>query len=227
MVGVVSRLKAQMVSEQEDEEDKVGWRLEKEVEALRQAHGQEVSRLQSEVDKARTLLKRAQEGSEGWEEVIEAKDRELANLQAALGEMTYESDAAERLRSEVSERGGAKDTRLERRSDMPPPSFSQVRIARAEVQKLHVQVASLSQCNAELDAKVKAAEASWMSATKEVERARAAELRTGEECLMLRRALDKVRALTLLPPSSTFLHLLPPLPPFPCLDLTPPPWSQP
>lgn len=41
---------------------------------------------------------------------------------------------------------------------------------------------------------MKAVEASLMSASKEAERSRAAEMRTGEECLMLRRALDKVRA---------------------------------
>lgn len=116
-----------MVAEQEEEEDKVGWRLEKEVEALRQAqedqltslqrhhqeeasrirsaHLEEVSKLKSELERVQSLLKRTEEGSQGWEEIIEAKDRELANLQAALGELTYESDAAERLRSEVRGRG--------------------------------------------------------------------------------------------------------------------------
>ena len=57
---------------------------------------------------------------------------------------------------------------------------------------MSLQVASLSQTNVELEAKVKAVEASLLNATKEAERSRAVEIRTGEECLMLRRALDKV-----------------------------------
>ena len=39
--------------------------------------------------------------SPGWEEILVDKDREVANLQAALGELTYESEAAEKLRLEV------------------------------------------------------------------------------------------------------------------------------
>ena len=102
----LARLKAQMVAEEEEEEDKVGWRLEKEVEALRQAHeGQlralhlqhsqeastarslhldEVSKLRAELERLHSQLRRTEEGSKGWEEIIEAKDRELANLQVSL-----------------------------------------------------------------------------------------------------------------------------------------------
>ncbi len=36
-----------------------------------------------------------------WEEMLAAKERELAQLNAALGELSYESDAAERLRGEL------------------------------------------------------------------------------------------------------------------------------
>jgi hypothetical protein len=37
----------------------------------------------------------------GWEEVLAQRDAEVSNLQAALGELSYESEAAERLRLEV------------------------------------------------------------------------------------------------------------------------------
>lgn len=37
----------------------------------------------------------------GWEEVLALKDQELANLQSALGELSYESEAAEKLRFEI------------------------------------------------------------------------------------------------------------------------------
>ena len=101
------RLKAQMVSEQEEEEDKAGWRLERDLENMRQAHeGQlralqvahadqqerarqaheaEASKLRGEIERVNLAMRRAEEGSVGWEEVIEAKDRELANLQVREG----------------------------------------------------------------------------------------------------------------------------------------------
>jgi len=175
----------------------------------RSLHLDEVSKLRVELERVHSQLRRTEEGSQGWEEIIEAKDRELANLQAALGELTYESDAAERLRSEVSqgERGEAKGPgylqSLHQACSLTSSlavaglfTLVQVRISRAEVQKLSLQVATLSQNNVELEAKVKAVEASLLNATQDAQRSRAVEIRTGEECLMLRRALDKVSYIT-------------------------------
>ena len=56
---------------------------------------------------------------------------------------------------------------------------------------MSLEVASLSQLKADLEVKLRAQEASLEGALKENERVRGVEIRTGEECLMLRRALDK------------------------------------
>ena len=72
-----------------------------------------------------------------------------------------------------------------------PLVMSQVRISRSEAQKLSLEASSLSQIKVDLEVKLRAMEASLEGAMRENERVRGAEMRTGEECLMLRRALDK------------------------------------
>ncbi len=53
------------------------------------------------------------QGSLGaWEAAVAARDAELVALQSALGELAYESDAAERLRAELrGAQGRAEDLR--------------------------------------------------------------------------------------------------------------------
>ncbi len=47
-----------------------------------------------------------------WEAAVAARDAELVALQSALGELAYESDAAERLRAELrGAQGRAEDLR--------------------------------------------------------------------------------------------------------------------
>ena len=105
----LARLKAQMLDEQEDEEEKIRWRVEAEVKmALEKAaashsttSSSELSRARAETSAALERAKRAEEEAARWEEKASSKDVELANMQRALGELSFESDTAERLRGEV------------------------------------------------------------------------------------------------------------------------------
>ncbi|KAH7622104.1 hypothetical protein NADE_004695 [Nannochloris sp. 'desiccata'] len=107
----LSRLKTQMLSEQDDEEEKIKWRVEAEVklalEKMGRASGNGANgsgssdRTDEELHAALERAQRAEEEAARWEEIASARDAELANLQRALGEMSYESDAAERYRAEL------------------------------------------------------------------------------------------------------------------------------
>lgn len=104
----LSRLKTQMLTEQEDEEEKVRWRVEAEVKlALEKMGVGSVGNKAAESarqDQLSTLTERAERAEEEaarWEQTAAARDVELANLQRALGEMSYESDAAVQLRAEL------------------------------------------------------------------------------------------------------------------------------
>ena len=112
----LSRLKTQMLSEQDDEEEKIKWRVEAEVKlALEKIGRSSASGTRSngangdgstvntdeELLAALERAQRAEEDAVRWEETASARDAELANLQRALGEMSYESDAAERYRAEL------------------------------------------------------------------------------------------------------------------------------
>ncbi|GAX75949.1 hypothetical protein CEUSTIGMA_g3392.t1 [Chlamydomonas eustigma] len=181
------RLKEQMMQEQDEEEDKLGWRMEAEVqrlqaealeqqtkadaaiEQLQQRHAMEVAAVREEASAARAALIRAQQAAESWEEVLGAKEREVANLQAALGEMSYESDAAERLRLEV-------------------------RALTTRVQQYQTELQDAKHAAQEAIAARSQAESTASAARAEAEHRRTAEARTGEECSMLRRALDQALA---------------------------------
>jgi antirestriction protein ArdC len=98
------------VQEQDDHESALDWRLEAELKSAEQRHKQAEAQLRSELaaakagcDKARAELKRQaaaaaklQAEASNWMEVLDLKDREIQNLTAALGELSYESEAAER-----------------------------------------------------------------------------------------------------------------------------------
>ena len=107
----LKKLKAQMLGDQEDEEDKIRWRVDAEVklELERLGLGPDGIKLSREDEKQlmcdlEIAVKRADEAEKvasKWESIVAARDAELGNMQRALGELSYESDAAEQLRSEV------------------------------------------------------------------------------------------------------------------------------
>jgi hypothetical protein len=86
------------------------WRLEAELKAAEQRHRQVEAQLRAELaaskadaERSRQELERQaaasakqQAETSNWMEVLELKDREVQNLTAALGELSYESEAAER-----------------------------------------------------------------------------------------------------------------------------------
>jgi chromosome segregation ATPase len=57
--------------------------------------------LQAEVDLAKAQLQRLGTDQDAWTAAIAARDEEIQNLQAAVGELAYSSEAAERLRTEL------------------------------------------------------------------------------------------------------------------------------
>eukprot|EP00884_Botryococcus_braunii_P002327 jgi/Botrbrau1/12095/Bobra.0186s0018.1 len=108
----LARLKQAMVAEQEDEEEKIRWRVDAEVRLVAEsikaeAEGKETSRLE-EVTALRAAAAESAARCQQldavlseWEAAVTARDEEIRNLQAALGELTYESEAAERMRSKL------------------------------------------------------------------------------------------------------------------------------
>ncbi len=112
----LSKLKTQMLSEQDDEEEKIKWRVEAEVKlALEKmgktrgsgsgggahSNGGGSGASSEELDAMLERVHQLEAEATRWEAIAAAKDAELANLQRALGEMSYESDAAERYRAEL------------------------------------------------------------------------------------------------------------------------------
>ena len=105
----LSRLKNQMLTEQEDEEETIHWRVEAEVKLALEKMGvgsnggdtSHESALQAEINNLTERAERAEEEAARWEQTASARDVELANLQRALGEMSYESDIAVQLRGEL------------------------------------------------------------------------------------------------------------------------------
>ncbi|DBA84917.1 TPA: hypothetical protein ACH3X1_005929 [Trebouxia sp. C0004] len=108
----LNRLKQELMTEQEEEEEKLRWRVDAEVklaleefqkaEAQRGAGSQgEVAELKVGMDSANAQIQQMHEDLQAWEQAVAARDAELRNLQAALGELTFESEAANRMRGEV------------------------------------------------------------------------------------------------------------------------------
>eukprot|EP00798_Chlamydomonas_sp_ICE-L_P014633 gene14633-20667_t len=141
-------------------------------EGERATLGAEVERLTDELAKAVAASSRMLSESDNWEEILADKDREVANLQAALGELTYESEAAEKLRYEV-------------------------RATAARLHEVHQELAASKQT---LEVERSARDASDKKAleTLEVEMSGGdafdKKALTSEECSMLRKALDQAMA---------------------------------
>eukprot|EP00890_Picochlorum_soloecismus_P003863 jgi/Picsp_1/4478/NSC_06699-R1_hypothetical protein COCSUDRAFT_49280 [Coccomyxa subellipsoidea C-169] len=107
----LKKLKTQMLGDQEEEEEKIRWRVDAEVklELERLGLGADGIKLSREDEKQlmcdlEIAVQRADEAdrvASKWESIVAARDAELGNMQRALGELSYESDAAEQLRAEV------------------------------------------------------------------------------------------------------------------------------
>jgi hypothetical protein len=107
----LKKLKAQMLGDQEEEEEKIRWRVDAEVklELERLGLGPDGVKLSRDDEKQlmrdlEIAVQRADEAEKvasKWESIVAARDAELGNMQRALGELSYESDAAEQLRAEV------------------------------------------------------------------------------------------------------------------------------
>ncbi|KAK9837185.1 hypothetical protein WJX84_003180 [Apatococcus fuscideae] len=108
----LSRLKAQMVAEQEEEEGGLQWRIDAEVHlALQEATAGEAARLADhqahvkdlgdQLEEARSREARLEADVKAWQEALPARDTEIQNLQVALGELTYENEARDRNRVDL------------------------------------------------------------------------------------------------------------------------------
>jgi hypothetical protein len=119
------KLKTQLLGDQEDEEEKIQWRVDAEVklalEKIQQSSSSAPSPFQSSStgggnnshrEEIATLTERCEALERDvakYEHAAAAQEAELSNLQKALAELTYESEAAERLRAEA--RGLTAETR--------------------------------------------------------------------------------------------------------------------
>jgi len=101
----LARLKEQLIRGQDDEEEAMSWRIEAEVRAAQEAAARREAELVRQLEEARATARAAAaaDGGAALQEALQARETELANLQAALGEMSYEVEAAEKLRSELRE----------------------------------------------------------------------------------------------------------------------------
>lgn len=165
------------MTEQEEEEEKLRWRVDAEVklaleefqkaEAQQSAGNQgEVAELKAGMDSANAQIQQMHEDLQAWEQAVSARDAELRNLQAALGELTFESEAADRMRGEVRS------------------AQRQVDDLQHQLQQSAEQVQSAQQAQAQ--AQQLAADAS--SSTQEQQRI---EKQLQDEAAMLRRALNE------------------------------------
>lgn len=103
------RLKSQMISTQDEEENQIRWRVEAEV-ALRleqlgiSPDGKVPVRDAQLLEDLEIALHKVQESEKEvchLKEVLERREMEMKNMEIALGELRYESEAAENLRIQV------------------------------------------------------------------------------------------------------------------------------
>eukprot|EP01025_Chloroclados_australasicus_P000038 TRINITY_DN10016_c0_g1_i1.p1 TRINITY_DN10016_c0_g1~~TRINITY_DN10016_c0_g1_i1.p1 ORF type:complete len:964 (-),score=162.60 TRINITY_DN10016_c0_g1_i1:635-3526(-) len=108
----LNKLKSQLIQRQEAEEEASTWRIEQEVNqavnAVKQEYQSQINELERKLKDAESqLIQRSNSSLEVEEQLhslkstLAARNTELQNLQAALGELSYESEAATKLRHEV------------------------------------------------------------------------------------------------------------------------------
>lgn len=107
----LNKLKAQLLGDQDDEEERIKWRVDAEVKLALERLGigpdgkicneKADEQLERDLEIAIERADAAEELATKWEAKVAVRDEEVANLQRALGELSYESDAAEKLRTEI------------------------------------------------------------------------------------------------------------------------------
>ncbi|BDA50973.1 probable Golgin candidate 4 at C-terminar half [Coccomyxa sp. Obi] len=171
----LKRLKQATMAEQEDEEDKMRWRIEAEVrlalEAAQQAQAQreayyqrELACLKADLDFSKKQAQQFGEDIDAWKAAVAARDAEIQNLQAALGELAYSSEAVERLRTDL-------------------------RASATKLRHAEEEIAAVRKEHAEADAARQTLEAELTAMRQEQQKRSEFEARLSEETLMLRRAL--------------------------------------
>ena len=103
------RLKSQMITSQEEQEEEIRWRVEAEVTSRLEQMGIHPDgempvrdeQLVHDLEIALDRIQQAEKEVDHWKEALEVKDTELKNMQIALGDLSYESEAAEKLRVQV------------------------------------------------------------------------------------------------------------------------------
>eukprot|EP00775_Hariotina_reticulata_P002541 gene2541-2843_t len=109
--------------EQDDDEDQIAWRVEAEVKAIHEEAARKEAALQAALDEARAAAAAAAGGGSGGSgggspgdgggggrdlaALLAEKEAELDNLQAALGELSYEADLADLLVTALTARQGS------------------------------------------------------------------------------------------------------------------------
>lgn len=103
------RLKSQMITSQDEQEEEIRWRVETEVTSRLEQLGIHPDgempvrdeQLVHDLEIALDRIQQAEKEVDHWKEALEAKEAELKNMQIALGDLSYESEAAEKLRVQV------------------------------------------------------------------------------------------------------------------------------
>lgn len=103
------RLKSQMITSQDEQEEEIRWRVEAEVTSRLEQMGIHPDgempvrdeQLVHDLEIALDRIQQADKEVEHLREALEGKEAELKNMQIALGDLSYESEAAEKLRVQV------------------------------------------------------------------------------------------------------------------------------
>ncbi|CAD7695117.1 unnamed protein product [Ostreobium quekettii] len=179
----LNRLKKQMMQMQEDQESQLSWRVDAEVKLALEEHkkqeasvvaklSKELTDVQSALEVAVTRSKQWEKENSEWRDASTQKDKEISNLHTALGELTYQSEAADNLRRSLNQ------------------SKAEVDSLRLELQNAQ---ASMHEAQSSRRAAENAADMAQKSLQKLEDKARAVR----EENIRLKRALEEsVRKIT-------------------------------
>lgn len=162
----LQRLKEQMMQEQDEEEDKLNWRVDAEVKLIMDEQKQVEEGLRAQLRECQEEVSNLKKKSASWDHLLSVKDQEVENLQAVLGRLTYESEAAEQLRHDL-------------------------RLANAKTEKVNRELTGAKQQLQEVQRAREEAEAAVQSVRSSMEQQAQQAKRTSEECVMLRRALEE------------------------------------
>jgi len=95
------RLKSQMIASQDEQEDQIRWRVEEELRSRLEMPQMRDEQLVHDLEIALDKVQQSEKELEHLKVSFEAKEEELKNMQIALEELSYESEATEKLRMQV------------------------------------------------------------------------------------------------------------------------------